>query len=149
MADSKNCKTIKATLAAAIAFMLLLSISFLLMPTANRIALNDEKNGLLYFSGVLFWLSVVMETVMLIIYAIKSKKMQSGDRAKGLPGAFRFFTNKAARIIDPLAAIALIGFAVCVFITDKYVTYVFLAAALFLVQLHCVVNGRSFEYINS
>lgn len=149
MNESK--KAIKATLVADGVFMALLSASFLIMPVANGISLNEGKNGLLYFSGGLFWASLVFEAITLIIASVMRRKAVKGTDSvtKKLPGAFRFFSNKAAKITDPLAAAVFIGFIICAFVTDKYITYVFLAAALFLIQLHCVVNGRSFEYINS
>ena len=146
MDESKNLA--KVTLVAEIIFMVMLSVSFLIMPFANKMSLNEGKNTLLYFSGAMFWASLVFEAVFLIANgAICKKRIMPENKSR--PGALRFFTNTTAKIIDILAILSIIGFVICAFLTDKYVTYGFLSAMLLLVQLHCVVNGKNFEYINS
>ena len=38
----------------SIGFMVLFAASFLMMPVANEISLNEGKNGILYFVGIVF-----------------------------------------------------------------------------------------------
>ena len=146
--ERKEAQAVKATFIMLTVFMLTLSASFLIMPFGNRMALNEGKNGLLYFSGGLFWASFLLEAVLMIINFAACKKVVPDDK-KRRPGIFRFFSNTAAKIVDPIAILSIVGFLVCVFVTDKYITYVFLAAMLFFVQMHCIINSKGFEYINS
>lgn len=77
MDKSKNLA--KVTLVAEIIFMVMLSVSFLIMPFANKMSLNEGKNTLLYFSGAMFWASLVFEAVFLIANgAICKKKNNAG-----------------------------------------------------------------------
>lgn len=127
--------------------MLLFAASFLLMPAANSISLNEGKNGFLYTVGAIFWFTLVASQILTLIVALLRRKNGEKGRTKRLPGLFSFFSNKEAKIADILAAIFIVAFIVCIFATDSYLIYVFLFLSVLSVEAHCVLNGKNYIYI--
>lgn len=125
------------------------------------IAVAGDYNGNKYavFAAILaasvFWGCLALATVLLIIVNHRRKKdnYQVKDRIKLLRriGALRFFSNRPAAIFDILMVILFIATAVTMFIpaVSDFVSLV-LAVLLFIsIDMHCMLNGINFIYINS
>lgn len=144
--ESKN-KSLMSLFIFSLICMIIFAASFLLMPVANSISLNEGKNGFLYTVGIMFWGSLLVSQVLTLLVSIKRKKGCEKRDTQKLPGIVSFFSNKEARIADILAAIFIVIFAVCVFATDSYLIYVFMFLSVLLFEAHCVLNGKNYKYI--
>lgn len=126
---------------------LCMSISFLLMPI----------DGMHVVPGLLFWGGLVIGVVFQIVlevrrraffarYSVKREKMQ-----KPRNGLLTFGSNRVAIIADCLLAIGVVA-SVLVFLLTKgygYWCYACIAVVLFLVCLHCILNGRNYFHVNN
>lgn len=127
--------------------MVLFAASFLLMPAANSVSLNEGKNGFLYAVGITFWIMLVASQVFMLIVSLKRRKDSEKGKTKKLPGVISFFSNKEAKMADLSAIVFIIAFIICVFATDSYLIYVFLFLAVLSFEAHCVLNGKNYIYI--
>lgn len=135
----------------SVALMFTFSVSFLFMAPASKIALNDGNNGLLVFSGILFWLSLI-GAYALFFFVNRSRKVFLKHIKKDVtspPGLVRFFSNKPAKLADIATLASLVLFTIFALFTDSYFIYVFLSVFVFSFQMHCVLNGENYIYINS
>ena len=131
-------------------FKFLFAASFLLMPPASDISLNDGKQGFLYFVGVLFWVSLIISQITMIVVTIQQKKYYKGKDTKDLPGKpaiITFFYTKEAKIADILMCVSIVGFILSTILTDSYLIYVFLFLSVLMIQIHCVLNGKNLIYL--
>lgn len=131
---------------------LLFAASFLLMPMASDISLNKDKNGLLYFAGALFWVSLILSIVTSIIVTKKQKeyyhKKGCQDSSKRvLPAIFTFFSCKEAKIVDILMLVFVAVLILLIVFTDGYLLYVFLFLSVLFIELHSTFNGKNYRYI--
>lgn len=141
-------KTLVLTFVFSLICMVIFAASFLLMPIANGISLNEEKNSMLYAVGVTFWLSLFLALILSLATSLIRKKCPPKDnRLKKFPGAISFFSNKEATVADILAVIFIIAFVVCAFVMNGYLIYVFLFLAVLFFEAHCVLNGKNYQYI--
>lgn len=128
----------------------LFAVSFLLMPPASDISLNEGKQGFLYFVGTLFWVSLIFSQITMIFVTLKRKKYFKDKEKKELPrmpAILTFFYSKEAKIADILMFISIVGFIVSIILTDSYLIYVFLFLSVLMIQIHCVLNGKNLIYI--
>ena len=128
----------------------LFAVSFLLMPPASDISLNEGKQGFLYFVGTLFWVSLIFSQITMIFVTLKRKKYFKDKEKKELPrmpAILTFFYSKEAKIADILMFISIAGFIVSTILTDNYLIYVFLFLSVLMIQIHCVLNGKNLIYI--
>lgn len=122
----------------------LMSASFLAMP------LEEETR----YSGIAFWVMLVLGIGAQIALdqcrrrffrdmRIHYKKMQ-----KKHCGAFSFFSNTPAKIVDVALPLAAAGLGISLWLTRKtgYVCYVFLGLTVLLGCLHCIFNGRNYFF---
>lgn len=131
-------------------FKFLFATSFLLMPPASDISLNDGKQGFLYFVGTMFWISLIFSQVTMIFVTLKRKKYFKSKEKKELPrkpAIITFFYSKEAKIADILMFISMACFIVSTILTDSYLIYVFLFLSVLMIQIHCVLNGKNLIYI--
>lgn len=132
--------------------MLILSLSFLIMPVASSISLNKDSNGLLIGTGIMFWLSLASAYSLMIFVDVKRRnflKQNKKAKKKRLPGIIRFFSNPAAKCADIASAVSLLLLIIFSFLTESYFNYILLALFAFSFQMHCVLNGENYLYINS
>jgi len=146
-----NKKQLKPTFLFSIVCMFLFSLSFLIMPVASDLAL-DGKLVLLRLSGIWFWLSLIAGYALFILVNKNRKRLMMKQKKQAIkvkPGIIKIFSNKWACIADIAAVISLFGFLITVLIIpQKYVTYIFLFAAIFTIQMHGMLNGENFKYIS-
>ncbi len=143
---SNSDRTVLSIFYLSIGFMALFAASFLMMPVANGISLNEGKNGILYLVGIVFWLSFLLSQVMMITVSIKRKADKRYSKKKRL-GLISFFSNREATIADILTAVFTAVFVICTLTTDSYLIYVFLCLAVLSFEMHCVLNGKNYAYI--
>lgn len=139
-------KTVLAIFCLSVGFMVLFAASFLMMPVANGISLNEGKNGVLYLVGIIFWLSLLMSQILMITVSMKRKADEKHNQKKRI-GLISFFSNKEAMIADILTAVFAVIFVICVLTTDAYLIYVFLCLTVLSFEMHCVLNGKNYAYI--
>lgn len=146
---SKN-KASKILFVLSLVFGFVFAASFLLMPAASSMSLNEGKNELLYLAGALFWSSLILSIVTTVIVTIKRKNYFKGKGSTNLPkypGIITFFSSKEAKIADIIMVVFLAVFIVCTIFTDGYPIYVFLFLSVLAIQYHCVLNGKNLIYI--
>ena len=62
----------------SLVFGFVFAASFLLMPEASKISLNEGKNELLYLSGALFWSSLILSVITTAVVTVKRKNYFKG-----------------------------------------------------------------------
>ena len=147
----KKLHTIKGCYWSSVAFFTMMSLSFVAMPIANYVDIN-QQSVILSIVGTMFW-GALAGGYAFLIKAYKNYKellqsslLQSG-RKKSLPGFFKIFSNTAASIIDILlivdiAAIALIATSESM---NGFFTYIILAIFIFSIHMHCMFNGNIYN----
>lgn len=151
MSISKNRKIDRIVFIISIFFMLVFSLSFLAMSPASKLALNEGNDTLLIATGIVFWLSLVTAYALFIFVNFRRKQFlkKQNKEKKNAVGLIRFFSNTPAKIADIATVAGLLLFLVFSILTDSYFIYVFLAITVFAFQMHCVLNGENYLYINS
>ncbi len=148
--SASNGKSGIAIFAVSSIFKFLFAASFLMMPFASNISLNEEKNGFLYFVGALFWATLILSVVTSILLTKKQKAYFLGKENTNLPkrpAIITFFSSKEAKIADILMIVFIVAFILCTILTDSYLIYVFLFLSVLFVELHCLFNGKNYLYI--
>lgn len=125
-------------------FMIILSTSFSLMPWFSDLAIRYNTRTPLIIGGSIFWLSLIM-AYLLFVYVNVCRKREN-NRSE-VPGFLRFFSNKIAQIIDTLMVLTLIVYIYGLIQLDGFIMYVLLSLITLFIQLHAVVNGENFKYI--
>lgn len=131
-------------------FKLLFAVSFLLMPAASSFSLNEGKNGMLYFVGVMFWTTLIFSQLTMLFVTVKRKKYfaeNKPDKLPKYPSIITFFYSKEAKIADILMFVVIAAFILTVLLTDGYWIYIFLFLSVLMIQVHCVLNGKNLIYI--
>lgn len=143
-------KTGRIMFVLSLIFGFVFAASFLLMPAASNISLNEGENGLLYLTGALFWSSLILSIITTVIVTVKRNNYFKGKENSNLPkhpGIITFFSSKEAKIVDILMIVFLIAFIVCTIFADGYPIYIFLFLLVLAIQYHCVLNGKNYIYI--
>lgn len=104
---------------------------------------------LAYLVGVLFWVGLIVGIVLLLVINKHRKADESFRVKKKLPGIISFFSNQYAIVADVVTAISLIFLLVFLFVPwfNQGVTVALIAIFLFAFNMHCVLNGMNFKYI--
>ena len=133
-------------------FMLLLSLTFLAMPAANRLSLEGNAR-LLRLSGVWFWATLILGyALFLLVHRARKQSLRAGQEElpKGKPGIIRFFANPWAFFADIALGVGIILFVVFLWVdASGYPVFALLSVTVFAFQMHCVLNGENFRYINA
>lgn len=141
-------KTAAIVFAVSLLCMVVFAVSFLLMPIANGISLNEGKNGMLYAVGIQFWVSLLVSLILTLAVSLMRKKYAGQDMTfKKLPGIVTFFSNRESKVADILTVVFLIAFIICTFVTDSYLIYVFIFLTVLSFEAHCVLNGKNYTYM--
>ena len=151
MSISKKQNIDKIAYMLSLFFMLVFSLSFLAMSPASKLALNEGDNSLLIATGIVFWLSLVIAYALFIFVNFRRKQFlkKRNKEKKSAIGLLRFFSNTPAKIADIATVVGFLLFLIFSIFTDSYFIYVFLAITVFAFQMHCVLNGENYLYINS
>lgn len=136
--------------------MVLLSISFMLMPFASE-RLIEGDSIINNVTGALFWLSLLGGYTTVIIlnhrrkHIIMENETQHTDIRDKYPGIIRVFSNIPAKIADITFVIGLVGFIICIATanSDKFITYIMLSVTVLAFHMHCMLNGKNYVYIKS
>ena len=134
----------------SLVFGFVFAASFLLMPEASKISLNEGKNELLYLSGALFWSSLILSVITTAVVTVKRKNYFKGKENANLPkhsGIITFFSSKEAKIADILMIVFLVAFIICTIFADGYPIYVFLFLSVLAIEWHGILNGKNYAYI--
>ena len=141
----KHKNTEAVVLCISLVFYLVMSLTFLFMP------LEEET----FFSGYVFWAGLLGGIVTQILLNAQRKAffrrnhISYKNSKKSRVGILRFFANRPAMIADIVCGAALLGTVVSMIVTKGYgyVCYVFISLTVFSFILHCIFNGRNFDFI--
>lgn len=130
-------------------FLFLLSLSIVLMPIASE--MKSDTMILLYCAGVCFWVGIVGTFYMSWrINQCRKRSVRINDcKAKWKQiGLLHFFKNKYATLADSIMFFSLVGL-VCIklFTKTSFFAYLFLAVFIISFGMHCMLNGKCYEYI--
>lgn len=128
----------------------MLSASFFLMPVENNFVIST-------ISGVMFWLGLLIGAIFQGILVRQRKKEIANNRVYRLTnkkirlGIFALFKNPVAIVFDVLMAVAVIGLICSIVLTDGigYICYIFLGSTVLTFSMHCIFNGRVYQYIRN
>lgn len=131
----------------------LMSISFLLMPLDVTVVQYDAMD---IIPGIIFWVFLVLGVTGQIILAIRRSKWLIGKAVrkykirKGRIGLLTFCKNKPALITDIVMIVSILLFIIVTVITHGlgYICYILLALCVFTFCMHCIFNGKIYEYIS-
>lgn len=135
----------------ALGFMFLFSASVLFVPVASQ---QDLLGNPLWIrlSGVWIWATLIIAyTLFSITNRLRRNTVNNRQSKKAIDrwGIFRTFANPWAKLADCSFVVSLLGFiAMLIFASQSYAVYILLFAVLFTFQMHCVLNGENFRYIN-
>lgn len=154
VSKNKTAKQLLIMFALMLAFMLLFSVSFLLMSPASDLALNHGQKWLQVLSGALFWTSFIAAYTLLVLVNVKRAKLAKHKKVSPkykLPGIITFFSSKEAIVADVLSAVFLIAVVVCVAILklNNMFAFVLISLLVLALQLRAVLNGENYRYIKS
>ena len=124
---------------------LAMSVTFLFMP------LEEDT----FVSGIVFWAGLAGGTVMQIVLSAARRRffrkhhISYKNAGKARIGLLRFFANLPAKVADIALAAAAVGTAVSMIATRGYgyICYIFISLTVFSFVLHCIFNGRNFDFL--
>lgn len=131
-------------------FLLIWSVAVLVMPIAS--AQKEVTKIPMYISGGCFWFGLIGTITMAVnINLLRRKNATAKNKhpeGKQL-GILSFFRNKWAKIADIVMFASGIGFAtVKLWINNIYLLFILAAIFLFSFGMHCMLNGKSYSYLN-
>ena len=141
----KNKKTEALLLGLSLLCYFAMSLTFLFMPL--------EKDT--FVSGIVFWTGLVGGSVMQIMLNAQRKdffrknNISYKNTKKSRAGIARFFTNRPAKIADVSFCVSLMATVIALIATRGYgyLCYVFISLTVFGFVLHCIFNGKNFDFI--
>lgn len=118
------------------------SLSFILFYFADY-----QKNGFTKVLGYLlpsvFWAGLVIGVIMQVVISVKLK-----GKANNRVGIISFFKNKYALIFDILMIISFIVTLILMILKiNNFAAFLAISLMIFSFELHCVFNGKYFNYI--
>ena len=130
----------------------LMSTSFLLMPLDKTVEQYDAMD---IIPGVMFWLFLILGITGQILLIIRRKRYIRTDRKKkiqemeGRIGLISVFANIPAIVADVGSIISLVAFVIATKVTNGmgYICYILLAVCIFTFCLHCIFNGKIYQYV--
>ena len=129
---------------------LLLGLSFILMPIESDTS-ETAASVVTLLTGVLFWLSLGMGLATQVVLSARRKK-NFPFKKKGEPklGFISFFKNIYAIIADIGMMCSFAGLVIAMIVTQStgFLCYVFAGMFVFLLSMHCILNGKNFYYIS-
>lgn len=132
--------------------MFLFSATFMIMPFASDYSVSNENNSLLIIVGAVFWGSLVV-AVLASLYVTSCRcrynKVHPSEKKHIKIGLISFFSNREALVFDLMFIVSTIGFVFCLFFDESIVSYIFLSIFVFSFFMHCVLNGKNFNYIKT
>lgn len=133
-----------------ITFLLVWSIAILLMPIAS--AQKEITKIPMFISGGCFWIGLLGTTTMAVkIINSRKRSYRFKDKHPEVKqlGLISFFKNKEAVIADIAMFVSIVCFIVTRICTDNiYWLFIFLALFVFSFGMHCILNGKSYIYLN-
>ena len=131
------------------AFLLVLSISILLMPIGS--AQKEQSQIPMFISGACFWIGLI-GTVWMAIKINKARKQSYLFKDKQPKvkqfGLICFFKNKEAKVADIAMFASAVGFIITRICTGSfYWLFIFLALFVFSFGMHCMLNGKNYFYL--
>lgn len=142
------CKKSKCNvyLIASVISFFVFSVSFLLMPIETRKVINDV-NLVSIVAGVMFWLGLVIGSVMQILFCKSIGKVAFEKKTN--PGLISFFKNKLAMVFDVLLILSGLGLVFSIILTSAtgYACYIFVTLTAFCFCAHCIFNGKNYCFI--
>lgn len=132
-----------------VTFLLILSISILLMPIGS---VHKEQSKIpMFIAGGCFWVGLI-GTLMMVLKINKARKQSYliRDKKSGAKqfGLICFFQNKEAKIADIAMFVVIICFIITKIFTDSfYWLFIFLALFVFSFGMHCMLNGKNYIYL--
>ena len=133
-----------------ICFLLILSISILMMPISSDI--KEASLIPLIITGILFWFGLVGTIWMAININLSRrastefKEMYPNIRKFGL---IHFFQNKPAIIADVALFVSLLMFILVKLFSDNNILqFIAIALIVFTFGMHCMLNGINYKYVN-
>lgn len=138
-------KTEAILLVTALMCYLVMSLTFLFMP------LEEDT----FITGIVFWAGLVSGSVLLMIVNglrrafFRKNDISYKNTKKSRAGIFRLFSNRLAMIADILCGVSVLGTAISMLATHGfgYICYVFISLTVFSFVLHCVFNGKNFDFV--
>lgn len=130
----------------------LMSISFLLMPLDVTV---DQYDAMDIIPGIIFWVFLVLGITGQVVLAIRRSKwlVKQGVRKykvkQGRMGLVTFCKNKLALITDIVMMVSILLFVIVTVVTHGlgYICYILLTLCVFAFCMHCIFNGKIYEYI--
>lgn len=133
-----------------ICFLLILTVSIVLMPFS--VSLEEKTYLPVYLTGGLFWIGLIGTIGTAIKINISRKySRQFNEKYPDLKqlGVIHFFKNTPAKITDILMVISIVGFIVFRLFSDNIVLqFIIIAVFVFLFGMHCMLNGINYIYLN-
>lgn len=144
----KHKKATKMIFLLSVVFMFIMSASLMMAYPASEKAFENNDKTPLAIDGAVFWGSFILAYICFITVSLVRRK-DVGKSQKSLPGILKFFSNPIAKIADFGIIIFIVALIVCAFLTDSFITFIFLFLTVFFVQMHGVFNGKNYVYIKS
>lgn len=136
-------------------FFLMLSVSYLLMPIESKISVGN-LSIYSFVAGLMHWIAIIMGITVQSILAYRRRvwcvkhDVQNYKSIKGI-GAFTFFKNIYGVIADVMTVASLAGVVLSLILTTGtgYSCYILISVFVFSFCMHCVLNGKIFQYITN
>lgn len=121
---------------------------------------NTENIGqwLVIGLAVLFWIGLVLEQLFLWRANSLRKKLESVGKSRknrgmadGRPGIISFFQNRPGMVSDVLLVLSVLCLIVfmALQIGEDVVQFILITIIVLTFRLHCILNGRNFQYKNN
>ena len=127
-----------------LAFLVVLSLSFVLMPVA--VAREQSSRVFVVMVGATCWIGLIGTVCTAIRLNIYKRKNLKIERSK-FPGIINFFSNKYAIVIDMLMIISILVFLLSFIIDLSWISFISFAFLVFSFGSHCVFNGGIGRYL--
>lgn len=129
----------------------IMSVDFMFMPIGSNDITHDYR-WLDIITGLLFWIGLIVGTVLFVIYISKCKKLYNENHGNKNVyqekhiGLITFFSNKEAMIADVALLVSVVLFAILMIFTDRtsYICYISISILVFSFIMHCILNSKSF-----
>lgn len=133
---------------------LLMSLSFLLMPLGTTPD-GGQAGWIPLVSGICFWAFLLIGVFSQILLSKRRRDWYSRYHVRhsrnkhARLGVAAFCQNRPAIIADTAMVVSVIGLVVSMLLTGGagYSCFIFLALLAFSLSMHCILNGRLYDYV--
>lgn len=134
----------------AMAGGLLSAAAILIIPLTE----NAEGRTLANVIALAFWVGLIWEQILFWMANSIRKKIQSRRKRKpvtGRPGIFTFGANPAGLICDVVMGLSLVATVLWIVldVSSFWLVTATLAVLWLTLNLHCIVNGKTYRYISA